>query len=167
MDDITSMVSFHLSIIMPLTRDYAGWALGNLTEETKTDPPLKRLSRSEEARIVCALYRYQLYCNPFGAAIRSVGAWERYIWSIDVGEEMFKIFLCIYKSWEIEEVACIYAFVTTKIDPVFDEIRWDVHKDNPRFKGAQRPPTEKGRSILLLIVVSFLFVSLPIPLLSL
>lgn len=114
-----------------------------------------------------ALYRYQLYCNLFGAAIRCIGALKCYIWSSDEDEEMFKMFLCIYKSWEIEEIACIYAFVTTKIDSVLDEMRWDVHKDNPRFEGAQRPPTQKGRLILLLIAVSFAFLSLPIPLLSL
>lgn len=144
MDEITSMVSFHLSIIMPLSRDYTGWTLGNLTKETKKEPPPKRLSRTEETRLVRALYRYQLYCNLFGAAIRCIGALKCYIWSSDEDEEMFKMFLCIYKSWEIEEIACIYAFVTTKIDSVLDEIRWDVHKDNPRFEGAQRPPTPKG-----------------------
>ena len=39
-----------------------------------------------------------------------------------------------YKPWEIEEIACIYAFVQTKLNQVFDDIYEDVHPDNPRSK---------------------------------
>ena len=48
------------------------------------------------------------------------------------------------KIWEIEEIACIYTFAMKKFDRVFDDIRWDVHQENPKFEGQFRPPTPEG-----------------------
>lgn len=38
-DKIISIISFHFSIVIPLTRSYTGWALNSLAKETKMDPP--------------------------------------------------------------------------------------------------------------------------------
>lgn len=67
LDEVISMVTFHLAIIKSLAQHYAGWVLDNLTKETK-DPQqsYEPLSRTEETRVVRALYRFQLYCNLFG-----------------------------------------------------------------------------------------------------
>lgn len=92
-------------------------------------------------RVVRALYRFQLYCNLFGVGHDS---WERNRWDDDENRDIFRIFLRIFKTWEIEEIACIYTFVMKKFDRVFDDIRWDVHQENPKFEGQFRPPAPEG-----------------------
>lgn len=142
-NDIMSIMSFHTSIIMPLARHYIGWAFNNLAKETKKDPLQsynEPLSRAEETRLVRALYRFQLYCNLFGVGHDH---WQRSRWNDDEDKNIFKIFLGIYESWEVEEIACVYAFATIKIGQIFYAIRWDVNEDNPKFEG-QRPPTPEG-----------------------
>ena len=67
LDQLISMMVFHFSIIKSLTQYYTGWTLDNLTKETQ-DPQSKSLNRTEETRIVRALYRFQLYCNIFGVS---------------------------------------------------------------------------------------------------
>lgn len=132
MDGIMSMMSFHTSIIMPLCRHYAGWALTNLAEKTDKEFPESHnkhpiLSRTEELRLVRALYRYQLYCNLFG--VGESGCYEQ---SYTDDKNLFKGFLHIYKSWEIEEIACIYTFTMKNFDRIFSQIGWDVRAENPK-----------------------------------
>ena len=57
--------------------------------------------------------------------------------------DILKIFICIFKPWEVEEIACIYTFAKEKYDQIFRDIRWDVHEGKPKFEG-QRPPTPEG-----------------------
>lgn len=62
------MVAFHFSIIESLIQYYANWALNNLTEETNNPPESHNEppSKTEEMRLVCTLYHFQLHCNLFG-----------------------------------------------------------------------------------------------------
>ena len=94
-------------------------------------------------RLLRAFYRYQLYCNLFGdsGTLRSLIESHGHDWDEDRG--FFKGFLRIYKSWQVEEFACIHTFAVQKLDRILDEIRWDVHENNPKFDG-QRPPTPVG-----------------------
>ena len=46
-------------------------------------------------------------------------------------------------AWEVEEIACVCTFAKEMYAQIFHEIRWDVHQDNPKYKG-QRPPTPPG-----------------------
>lgn len=58
MDEVMSMLSFYVSIVMPLVRSYISWALNNLTKETGKESPQSHnepLSRTEETRLVRAL----------------------------------------------------------------------------------------------------------------
>ncbi|KAH6627922.1 hypothetical protein F5144DRAFT_594048 [Chaetomium tenue] len=77
------VAAFHVSVIRPLCRRYAAWALANLARTRGTSPnsqgaankkadseaaPASQptLSRSEEIRIFRALYRYETFCHLFG-----------------------------------------------------------------------------------------------------
>jgi len=62
------------------------------------------------------------------------------------------MFLCIYKSWpswKIEKIACIYTLVMKKFEEVFDNIRWDVHQENPELEGEDRLPTLEGEFVFI------------------
>ncbi|KAK4241087.1 hypothetical protein C8A03DRAFT_41485 [Achaetomium macrosporum] len=87
-EEAASMAAFHSSVIIPLSRRFASCALKDLARQTMAeyDAPL---SRTEEMRIIRALYRFQLCCCLFG------------------------------RPWEIEEVACIYYWVKAEYDQVF------------------------------------------------
>ncbi|OJJ81534.1 uncharacterized protein ASPGLDRAFT_76120 [Aspergillus glaucus CBS 516.65] len=128
-NELMSILSFHASVIVPLTQRYTDWALVNLANETK------------HMWVVRALYRFQLYCNLFGVGHDS---WERNRWDDDENRDIFRIFPRIFKTWEIEEITCIYTFAMKKFDRVFDDIRWDVHQENPKFEEQFRPPTPEG-----------------------
>lgn len=47
----------------------------------------------------------------------------------------------IYEPWEIEEIACIQTFTKEMFNQILDDIYCDVHQDNQRFEGQERPPT--------------------------
>ncbi|KAI9773741.1 MAG: hypothetical protein M1839_002012 [Geoglossum umbratile] len=140
---VVRMATFYFSIIAPLARHYVNWALTNLSKMTKGSLDNGLLSKAEETRVHRALYRFQLYCNLFGAgrfiasrpAIRSWHSFE----SIDILRE----FICIYEPWEVEEIACIYDFAKEKFNQIFNDIRWDLNKHNLNFKG-QGPDTLGG-----------------------
>lgn len=55
MDEIMSMVSSHLSIIMPLARHYAGWALDDLTKETKKEHSHMHLAKQRHGWYVLCI----------------------------------------------------------------------------------------------------------------
>ena len=134
-DEAVGMAAFHSSIIKPLARRYTDWALANLADETKNSRS-QPLNKTEETRLLRALYRFQLCCNLFGNA--NYGAfWQPML------REILEMFLCIFEPWEVQEIACIYTFSKEKYNQIFNDIRWDVHKENPKFEG-QRPPTPEG-----------------------
>jgi hypothetical protein len=134
-DEAVGMAAFHSFIIKPLARRYADWALANLADETKTSQS-QLLNKTEEVRLLRALYRFQLCCNLFGSRHRA-------IWPPPLPVEILNMFLCVFEPWEVEEIACVYTFSKEKYDRIFDGIRWDVHEKNPKFEG-QRPPTPEG-----------------------
>ena len=48
------------------------------------------------------------------------------------------------EPWEVEEMVCIYVFAKEQFNQIFNDIHWDVHQENPRFEGQDRPPTPDG-----------------------
>ncbi|RDL30361.1 uncharacterized protein BP5553_10239 [Venustampulla echinocandica] len=108
-DEVVGMIAFHSSIIKALARHYTDWALINLATETKDSQSHGLLSRTEETRLLRALYRFQLCCNLFGTGRHGI--------LLEPGK--------------------------VKYNQIFDDIRWDVHEENPKFDG-QRPPTPDG-----------------------
>jgi hypothetical protein len=140
-DEAASLVAFHIAVVEPLVQVYASWALANLTEETGDAKGQKPLSKMEEARLFRAFYRFQLCCNLFGMGRATRLRARRYEFdSLDI----LRFFFCLFEPWEVEEIACIYTFAKVKYTKIFDDIRWDVHKDNPRFEFDPYPPTPKG-----------------------
>lgn len=60
-----------------------------------------------------ALYRFQLYCNLFGVSQYKVD----HQWMLRFqDEDILRIFMDIYEPWEVEEIACIYAFTKEKFN---------------------------------------------------
>lgn len=141
-DEVISIGTFHRSVIKPLSQEYAGWAQGNLTNETTTSTHnYQPLSSTEETRIVRALYRFELYCTLFGVRCYRSNHPQ---WFLELKPmDILMMFLEIYEPWEVEEIICIYIFVKKNIDQVFHEIYWDVHPDNPKLEGHEgdSPPT--------------------------
>ncbi|ODM19351.1 hypothetical protein SI65_05969 [Aspergillus cristatus] len=136
------------AFIKPLAWHYTEWALDNIAKETKEETKEtgdeqahKPLSRTEEAGIVRALYRFQLHCNLFGVSQYNFFR-QRRLKFLDV--DILNIFFRVFEPWDVEEIACIYTFTKAKYNQIFDDIRWDVHQENPKFEAQRRPPTPDG-----------------------
>ncbi|RAQ59023.1 hypothetical protein COH20_007123 [Aspergillus flavus] len=57
---------------------------------------------------------------------------------------LYRFQLCyLFEPWEVEEISCIYTFAKERYNQIFNDIRWNVHEENPKFEG-QRPPTPEG-----------------------
>ena len=138
--EICDMVKFYLSVVKPLARHYTSWALDNLARKTNEPWRHTPLSDTEETRLMRALYRFQLCCNVFG--ISSHPSYEQPRLGFD-SVDILTIFIGIYEPWEVEEIGCIYTFAEATYSQIFEDIRWDVNEENPKFDG-QRPPTPEG-----------------------
>ena len=134
-DDLATIASFYCSLTRPLVEQCATLFLRYLDASLRVGS----LSRTERARLLRALYRFQLYCNLFGVGPR--GYCERPPLPIS---ETLPFFFCVFRPWEIEEIHCIYVMIRGKYEAVFDAIRSDVARDNPRFDGWRRPDTPPG-----------------------
>ncbi|KFG83078.1 hypothetical protein MANI_021512 [Metarhizium anisopliae] len=139
-DEAVGVVMFHNSIVQPLARYYFTSSLGNLAREQGALQSREPPSRTEETRLMRAMYRFQLSCNLFGRGKHAPTL------NPPLGfesAEILRLFLCLFEPWEVEEIACINTFATEKYDRIFSDIRLDVHEENPKFDG-QRPPTPDG-----------------------
>lgn len=135
LEQVISMVAFYVSVIKPLIGPVAGQTLKNLAKDIKKPPIHGPLSKTEEARIVRALYRFQLYCNIFGVgnipkhsgrdSPRRVGFHK---------DDFFEIFM-LYEPWEFEKFFSICNFSKMVFDKVFDDLYDDLNNDpaDPRF----------------------------------
>ncbi|KAK4243616.1 hypothetical protein C7999DRAFT_18063 [Corynascus novoguineensis] len=124
-EEAVGIATFLSCIIKPLLRSYTTWALGNLADASKLSQDREPLSRTEERRLIRALYRFQLCCNLFG---RGTHREEWASWQPRSGFkslEILKIFICMFEPWEVEEIACVYTFAEEKYDQIFRDIRWD------------------------------------------
>jgi hypothetical protein len=138
-NEVVAMVAFHFTVIEPLFERFTIWALGHLANETGGSPHHKPLSTTEEARVMRAMYRFQLCCNLFHER-RDQFMQPLHLGSIDV----VKLFFCLFEPWEVEEVVCIHAFAKNEFDRIFRDIHSDVSQENPRFADQPRPPTPNG-----------------------
>ncbi len=121
-EEAVSMVDFLSSVIQPFVRHFTSWALANLAKETGSyqDQPL---SKTEEIRIMRALYRYQLCCNLF--VLHYSQSREDLFGDLWNPDDILQEFMnLLFEPWEIEEIVCIYAFAIDKCDKVFDDIGW-------------------------------------------
>lgn len=119
-EDATSIAAFHFSIVNPLAKYYVTWALDHLSQETDFSiNPNLNLSETEERRLFRALYRFQLFCNLFGAGrYLSPGHLRLNMDAVDI----LDMFICIFEPWEVEEILCVYTFAKFKYNQIFNDI---------------------------------------------
>ncbi|KAG7289920.1 hypothetical protein NEMBOFW57_006297 [Staphylotrichum longicolle] len=101
-ENLLGMAAFYDSVAQPLTPVCATLFLNRLN-------PCQgevSLSATESARLLRALYRYQLYCNLFGEGTRG----SREVPELAHGEHL-DLFFCLFKPWEIEEIYCHWGYV--------------------------------------------------------
>ncbi len=141
-EQVINMITFLSSVIQPLVRQFTSWASTNLAKETTSyqDQPLNKqpLSKTEEIRILRAFYRYQLCCNIFGTPwlyydSPSVRFYSNYIFA-----EFMNL---VFEPWEIEEIVCIFAFVTNQYDQIFNHLDWKVQEGyrSPQWEYTKDP----------------------------
>ena len=136
--DAVAMVAFHFTVIEPLFKRFISVALGHLSHETGGPPHHKPLSTTEEARVLRAMYRFQLCCNLFHDRRCQHGGFN-----FDPSD-IVKLFCCLFEPWEVEEVACIHTFARDEFNRIFLDIEWDLNPAHPRFADQRRPPTPTG-----------------------
>ena len=136
LSDVQWLAAYHLSVALPMARWYTAWALANLgqaamaaTEPAEDVRSWKNmpLSRSEERRVLQALYRYETFHNLFGQnESMRLGGFRH--------DEINEIFFCLLDPWEAEAVGCIDLFVRQRYENIFDQVKEDIHPKNPRFE---------------------------------
>lgn len=134
---------------MPLANRYSAWALENLARKTVVNEAnsslvgvSNSLSRSEEMRIIRALYRLQLWCNLF-----SIGPHKEIdepFYSGYSSIDVLTILASHFEPWEIEEMHCVYLFSETIYRQIFDQICWDVDERNPKFDAIRKDDDPEG-----------------------
>ncbi|KAF9889591.1 hypothetical protein FE257_007099 [Aspergillus nanangensis] len=130
LEEAKAIAAFHLSVIVPLIQRYTEWALDNLGKETQNPRLQEPLSTMETTRIMRALYRFELCCNVFGNG--SLPDRKRPWNDFDI-EDFYAIFISLFEPWEVEEMACIFAFSEAQYQAIFDKIPCDVYVNNPKF----------------------------------
>lgn len=136
-DDLIDMAGFYHALARPLVLQCATLFRHNLDPSLQVECP----SKTEQMRLLRALYRFQIYCNLFGA-----GTWGyRKVPPLEDGHaQRLADFFCIFRPWEIEEIDCIYTLVSDKYEQVFEAIQWDVCRDHPKFEDWRWPDTPPG-----------------------
>ena len=134
--DVQWLAAYHLSVALPMARWYSAWALANLEQATvAAAEPAEGvrswenmpLSRSEERRVLRAVYRYETFHHLFGQnESMRLGGFRH--------EQINEIFFCLLDPWEAEAVGCIDLFVRQRYENIFDQVKDDLHPKNSKFK---------------------------------
>ena len=157
--DCRWMAAFHLTVARPLARLYSRWALENLRlaagltvaeeqdPETAAEPTATitaavtyedanayNLSRSEEIRIMQALYQCETYHHLIGYP-RRVGG------NILAEYLVCDTFFSLFDPWEAEAMGCVHLFFRQGFDALFDKLRLKLQTAYPESNG-QRIPLE-------------------------
>ncbi|KAK4099096.1 hypothetical protein N658DRAFT_498689 [Parathielavia hyrcaniae] len=137
--ETVTMTAFHFTVIEPLVKRFTSWALSHLASEIGASPRQNEpLGETEKARVVRAMYRFQLCCNIFHDRRRKHT--RENIKGIDV----VSLFFCLFEPWEVEELVCVHTFSKDEFDRIFSDLHWDLHPEHPRFSDQRRPPTPDG-----------------------
>ena len=138
--DVRWLAAYHLSVALPMARWYSAWALANLEQATMaaTEPAGNArslenmpLSRSEERRILRALYRYETFHHLFGQnESMRLGGFRH--------EEINEIFFSLLDPWEAEAVGCIDLFVLQRYENILDHVKEALDPENSRFEREEK-----------------------------
>ena len=130
--DLIGMAAFYSSTIQPLFQRVPAILLRNLDRSLQPG----HLSKTERARILRALYRFQLWCNLHGTS-DIAAARDRAVDPLD----MLKYFFEVFEPWETEEISRIHELFLDLYDRIFVKIRWDFDRHSIRFVDA--PPADR------------------------
>ncbi|KAJ0115656.1 hypothetical protein J7T55_010479 [Diaporthe amygdali] len=133
-DDAASMLAFYRQSVEPIANHFAAWRLhqfeimcqGARDEPIRYDPnnaDVDSVTNTEWTRLARATYRYQLLCQLTGPGTKSDKP------KVDAVLALLRVL----EPWEVEELECFLEFVRKTYAKVFDDIRKDLHPDNPDF----------------------------------
>ncbi|KAK4034326.1 hypothetical protein C8A01DRAFT_39201 [Parachaetomium inaequale] len=137
-EDLAGMAAFHQDAIQTLLEYCPAVFLSKFDTTTGTPLQVGDLSTTERTRFLRSLYRFQLFCILFSTK-RPYYPPEGFS-----EEDVLTIFFGIFNPWEAEEVACISRIIETKYQRVFEAIKGDLDRDNPRFSDWDWPTTPPG-----------------------
>lgn len=123
------------STAQSVTEHFASWVLDDLARLTGSQQEMI-LSSTENLRFMRTSYRFQILCRLADLRDRSRRTAAK--------DEAILPFLGLLEPWEIEELFSFYQFVQSVYSKILDDIRLDVHPDNPRFDDQDRLPTPEG-----------------------
>ncbi|OIW27380.1 hypothetical protein CONLIGDRAFT_682435 [Coniochaeta ligniaria NRRL 30616] len=138
-DEVISMVAFYFHYVEPTTEHFVSWIIQKLRkapeESLLGQPATTTLTNTELMRFTRATYRFQTLCHLGDSDDKNIRLWR---------EDNMQAFLDILEPWEREELYSFYQFAEDIYHHIFDDIRWDLHPDNPKFDDQGRPPTPDG-----------------------
>jgi hypothetical protein len=137
-EDLAGMAAFYQGVIQPLLEYCPAFLLSKFETTTGTQLKVGDLSATERTRFLRSLYRFQLFCILFSTKR------PHYPPEGFSDEDVLTIFFGIFNPWESEEVACISSIIKTKYRQVFEAIKGDLDRDNPRFSDWNWPTTPPG-----------------------
>lgn len=121
---IMSILTFYTSTIRPMLQQYLSWTSDYRGVMSVRD----QLSKTERRRILRSFYRFQYFCNMFGELPGGEKGGR-----ILESEERLALFFQHFEPWEVEEILCINTFTHSKFESIYDNVKSDLHSDNPRF----------------------------------
>lgn len=140
-DEVIHVVAFYFRTIAPMATYFIRRALDEL-ERQESEPegrprrPHPEPSSTEWQRCLRAAYRFQLLCQAGDPAMPAAVREDA------IRNAIFVLFTP--EPWEVEELICLFQLAQAAYEKVFDDIESEVHPDNPRFDGQDRPPTPEG-----------------------
>ncbi|KAK8085767.1 hypothetical protein PG997_007038 [Apiospora hydei] len=127
--------AFHINVARPFAKLYTNWALANLKIAALSSPKKQQdagtaaaeidngktssLSRSEEVRVLKAIYQYQTHHNLFG---RNEARYDQTYVKHDLAVRFYNKF----EPWEVEAIGCINVFLQDAYEVVFDEVKGEL-----------------------------------------
>lgn len=129
LDKLVSLARVH-RVIRRISCDFVELALAQVPSNTRIQRDEERkLSSNEERRIHRSLYRFELFCTLFAEPL-TVQTESEVRNSVDPMDHVL-MFLSIYKTWEVEEMACIRDYIITRHIDLLLECKSELHVLHP------------------------------------
>ncbi|KAI9784464.1 MAG: hypothetical protein M1839_002120 [Geoglossum umbratile] len=121
-EEAIEMADTYWFTIRPLASYYVDWVGAYLRGKFKSFRSYGPLSKTEETRVLRALYRYELFSHLFGESPSRNAKIHNVFPVIDV----LKLFLGLFEPWEVEEMVCIHNFTVEKIREILPSLPGDL-----------------------------------------
>lgn len=120
---LAELVNFHFSTAVPLSKQFAAWAMRNMSSQASSPSPRLLcpakgmfLSKTEQTRVFRAIYRYQTYQNLFGAnGTRRHGQFDC--------KEIHDLFFAALPPWDIEIMTSLDLYLRDFYPPIFRKVQ--------------------------------------------